>query len=879
MLTSILDDFTESNGPIDSKRKTNINRDNNINNNKNYNNNNNFQRKVYENDANDNDNDNDNENPIKKIQKDTYNNNANNGNIYNKYSNNDNNNNYYINNYKTEPNSKSPYSIKRNHKSNNNINEISNNNDNNTIDDYKISQISNRPKKGNFSNNNINTENNLTYNNNKYDKYDNYEHINNKGKKSINAIKYEKANNNKPLILNNNNDNPNINYEIKDYKNENLMKNEYYIKYVTYNRQGYEFIHDRNYLSGLIIFQKCYDLSKNYLKDELKEINSLINISICQYYNGNFTESYTVINKAKIIYDSISLGGHSLSPKQKLQLALKLFINSSLANLSINNYNESKNDIKFLISTIRKESDIDKQFLYFRTILFTLFKVESLINYDIRNNNLNNSYNEVEISEPIKIINHLMNDFLRFLKEKNFNILLNTFKEAAQKYKKLNDFNGYYFSLFYHYLTLYNQKVNNNEINELDDIKKKISICNNNLIGNELINQIKEKDINKLLKEFVDKINCSCEIYQLLENFEKELNNKLEEYNKEKNNMNLSEDENNLSSSHLLDKSHLFTNEKINSPIFVDLLLKYSIKFLEKQKMDSIQNQNNNKDNLSSDNYDLLINEIRIMQEKIKSNEINVENIRLQQLDKEMINSLKQLFDNLIYIYYKSKLYKYFKIFSNKTRKEKKNQYINKIVDFLLNNSEELLNGLDLIKINYKTKGYKSHFYNINAKNLTFNIRKSSYDNAPTKSYSIKNDIVRVLYGIKSRNLRKKLLSKDKDTESIKLLRFPFRFLSIITKSRSIDLYCEDEQLDLMFYGLKYFFINNRMPYKINSTNYFVLNKIKLKLALKLKKKYKIGEEENEDENSPKILKQLIKEKAIQNISFVKLFLLFNKYK
>ena len=31
MLTSILDDFTESNGPIDSKRKTNINRDNNIN--------------------------------------------------------------------------------------------------------------------------------------------------------------------------------------------------------------------------------------------------------------------------------------------------------------------------------------------------------------------------------------------------------------------------------------------------------------------------------------------------------------------------------------------------------------------------------------------------------------------------------------------------------------------------------------------------------------------------------------------------------------------------------------------------------------------------------------------------------------------------------
>ena len=222
------------------------------------------------------------------------------------------------------------------------------------------------------------------------------------------------------------------------------------IKYVTLNRQAYEFLHDRNYLSALLIFQKCQDLSKNYLKDELKEINSLINMSICEYYNGNFSESYTVIAKAKIIYDSLSLEGYNISTKQRLQLTFKLFINSSLANLSVNKYEESKNDILFLISTIRKESDINKQFLYYRAVVYTLFKVESLINYDIEiNNSINNlnTYN-MEMSEPIKIINNLMNDFLRFLKEKNFGILLNTFKEASKKYKKLNDFNGYYFSLF-----------------------------------------------------------------------------------------------------------------------------------------------------------------------------------------------------------------------------------------------------------------------------------------------------------------------------------------------------------------------------------------------------------------------------------------------
>ena len=103
----------------------------------------------------------------------------------------------------------------------------------------------------------------------------------------------------------------------------------------------------------------------------------------------------------------------------------------------------------------------------------------------------------------------------------------------------------------------------------------------------------------------------------------------------------------------------------------------------------------------------------------------------------------------------------------------------------------------------------------------------------------------------------------------------PWRFLSIITKSRSIDLYSDNNEINTLFYGLKSFFIDNKMAYKINSTNYFLLNKIKLKLVLRLQKKYK---DENK-ENLPNIVKQLVKEKAIQNISFTKLFLIYNKFK
>ena len=836
MLTSILDDFSEKNEPTDSKRRNDIEND--------FNNNRYIKpQNLFENI---------NEYQIETNETQKQPNIIYQNKIYeNKYNlNNENNNSSYNNNSKFYYN-----------KNDKNINTSPYNN--RIIDNNKKLQISSRAKiKTKFEDNSINI---------------NYL----KNQKTINSIQLEKENINNPSIIRNNNKElTKIEYEIKDNKIDNLKKNEYYIKYVTLNRQGFEYIRERNYLSALTIFKNSYELAKNYLNDSLKEINSLINISICEYYNGNFSESYTMINKAKIIYDSIPLNEKNISSKQKIQLILKLFLNSSLSNLSINNYNESKNDILYLISTIRKETKIEQQFLYFRTILLTLFKVNSLIDYDSleddSSDNLRHSNIDSDITEPIKIINHLMKDFLLFLKEKNYNNLLKTFKETSEKYIRLNDFNGYYFSLFYYYLVLYNLKKNNSEEFELENIKNEISKCNNNLIRNELVNNIKEKDINKLLKEFIDKMDCASEIYLMLENFENELNNKLNEYKKEKDNIDLSDDENNLSFSHLLDKSHLFTNEKINSPIFVKILLRYSINFLENQKENILQNSEINNINLSKENYDILLNEVKLMQQKIENNEINIENIKLHHLDKEMINSLKQLFDNLIYIYSKSKLNKYFKIYRQKIKKIVGSQKLEKVLDFLMKSSKKLNNGLYLVKINYKTKGYKVHFYNIDVESHNFNVRNKEND-YPSAFYNIKIDILKVLYGLKSPNLISKL-KEDNYNECRKFLQKPWNLLSIITKKRSIDLYCENDQIDTMFYGLKSFFIDKKILYKINSTNYFVLNKIKLKIAIKLKNKY-IDKKTGDKSKIPPIITELINESGIQKISFTKLILIYNKYK
>ena len=87
--------------------------------------------------------------------------------------------------------------------------------------------------------------------------------------------------------------------------------------------------------------------------------------------------------------------------------------------------------------------------------------------------------------------------------------------------------------------------------------------------------------------------------------------------------------------------------------------------------------------------------------------------------------------------------------------------------------------------------------------------------------------------------------------------------------------YCEDDQVDNWFYGLKSFTEENSVEFKIMSTNKFVINKIKYRMPLNLKTAIK--EKKIKDENIIEIVNRIVKEKAFHKISFVKLILLYNK--
>ena len=203
-----------------------------------------------------------------------------------------------------------------------------------------------------------------------------------------------------------------------------------------------------------------------------------------------------------------------------------------------------------------------------------------------------------------------------------------------------------------------------------------------------------------------------------------------------------------------------------------------------------------------------------------------------------------------------------------------------RIENYLEDNYNKMVQGMKITKINYASTGYKEHFYNIDSDSNTFNVRSSPSQIIPNHSYNISKNITKITYGVKAVNLIKKLTNKkEKNTDAFRLFNSPWRIISILTKKRSIDLYCEDDQLNSIFYGLKHFTNINNIEYKIISTNKFVIDKIKFKMVDQLKAGLKNNAIEDKNNVYNNVIKKIYKKKGkgMENISFTKLMLVYSK--
>lgn len=351
----------------------------------------------------------------------------------------------------------------------------------------------------------------------------------------------------------------------------------------------------------------------------------------------------------------------------------------------------------------------------------------------------------------------------------------------------------------------------------------------------------------------------------------------------------LSENKSNLSRS--FDRSHLFTNEMISSEQMIKYLLKYSQNILEEEHESS------------SKEAQSLINEINLLLSKIEEGQIDISKINIADIGNEIAQSLKTLFDNLAIIYFKSLKKRHFALFLEKTKLLSQKYFNQTIYNYMQKHFDSIKQGMFLYKVNYTSSGKLKRFYKINKFEENFEIKVKKTDKQVSKKYNLIEEIFKITYGVSTQNLINKLVNDPNN------FGYKWMYLSIITKDRSIDLYVgkknekEDDESEVKneedkdngnedgnqslnsnckikdwFYGMKFFYTERKLNYKMMSCTKFVLVRIKLKSVQKMEKKMKKLSNNEKKKEADEVLEQIVGELGVQKISFVKLFLFYKKH-
>ncbi len=572
-------------------------------------------------------------------------------------------------------------------------------------------------------------------------------------------------------------------------------------KYVQLNLQAYQYLRDKNYKNAMSTFEECINIAKDL--DDIKHIESLTNHAICQFFCGNFEESYDFLEKAKVI--SSRLIENSSLDKQIQFLHLRVLANLSLTSLSLNKISDCKNQFNNCITLIKnnKNSNFFKLQML-KELVFIFFRVDSLskfyeINQNIFENNLgediwNNSSNEnINNNNQNKVANKCLFGLHKTLRENNIKYWFNCLNEEVSRCKKNKESSGFIFLLINQMAAsfCYKGKINDSIKTTLSNIVKYYQEQYNKDL------KIKEKKINNILNDFKLRMDTAVEIYKRIWDLENELN--------ANNNININNNENNEGTNKFL----------------IKILFRHALRYLSKP-----ENQN-----------DEIKNQIEMSMKLLENDEIDCSMISILNVDNEITKSLKLLFENLLIIRTKSILKLHLNKFKLNTLNyikmsdKMKQKYVISEA-FLKTKLEKLAQGFELTKFHYTSKGHTKHFYKIAPINGTYNlfIYKTLSEKKAVKVLPL-SQIMKLTIGCVSDNLKKRL-----NPNNVIQNYHPWLFLSIYFPKRTIDLYFEnDEQINDWFEGIYYYMWKISFNKNLPNFNLFFLTKLKLKLLYKLK--------------------------------------------
>lgn len=630
--------------------------------------------------------------------------------------------------------------------------------------------------------------------------------------------------------------------------------------YKELNNEGSNLIINKRYSEALEIYEKTLHLAEQ-LNDNFKRNESKCNIGIARFHLGKLNDAINYFQPCYDYINDICTQESGYNTLQNLYLLCKSGINLCMCLITINSENKEPISIIDNIISLLSKEDIYIQKFCIQYIIQSLFKTKSLLNSnnyiyededEDENEHLKHFNNNEELDENNKKLNDALNNFIG---TQQFEPWINTLKELYQKMIQINDNNGLIYILFNQLMADYlkcetiSQNNNNNFINpeDINDAKKKLTaffqtlaqkndndnndnnvIMNPNMdenIFNQNLNQeniiITDEYINNIIDDYKSKLSAVIIIYQKVYSFEEQIDGQIQDIDYYPNFGNNNYNKNIIKNNKLNNKF----NFDINTKYFIKLLLYYNRNYFLYNIQDHKLKTN-------------LINETNNTINLIESNKVDISKIQLFSVDPEISQSLTTLFNDMFNIYHENKLRKYFNMF--KLIKKKKGNYINsedkkKLKEFFERKYFLIFKGENIIKINYHSKGFKEHFYQIDWENDLFeSFPNESNAKNPEKTYDF-DYILKILVGYKSKNINDKL--KKLNIPSVDKPYKPYLFLSLILSSRSIDLFfTEERSAKNWFYGLSHFLRISDRPYKIQSCTSYILFRLKCKMIRKLEK-------------------------------------------
>jgi hypothetical protein len=387
--------------------------------------------------------------------------------------------------------------------------------------------------------------------------------------------------------------------------------------YIQHNLDAFQLIKLKDYSKASEAYQQSVSVAKQ-LSDDYKLCDSLTNLGITEFFNGKLEKSF------ETLLSGLSLSEQMSSEKGNQLLRIKILSNLCISGISICRTKESLSYANTILEIFKSEKDVNNQLEYYKAVVNCFFRVDSLISY-FEINKANNISEKIVITNDNKnneelhkqLIRKVMYYFHKLLRDGDYDAWIKCLNEEKENFKIIQDYNGFLFATYNQYCALYSKNPKN--LKDAKDAKNKINSVKRILLGNVGVEN--DKDAEKVLNEAKLKLDTSIQIYKKLYEFETHLNSKIEKH----------ED---------------IVEESRNEKIFVKIFLRYALNYLN--------NEISGLDNNTQVKYlTQMKTQIEITMKLVEKDQVNLNKIKLFQIDPEITESLKRLFDNILYIKYK----------------------------------------------------------------------------------------------------------------------------------------------------------------------------------------------------------------------------------